>query len=56
MLLVYTEPSNQFYTKGDIYEVLQRWDDEIIIMDNNGYLRRSNIKYFITIEELYKRK
>ena len=52
MLLVYTEPSNQYFTQGDTYEIVQRWNDEITVIDNNGCLKKSNIKYFITIEEL----
>ena len=52
MLLVYTEPSNQYFTQGETYEIVQRWNDEITVVDNNGYLKKSNIKYFITIEEL----
>ena len=46
MLLVYTEPSNQHFTQGEIYEIVQRWNDEITVIDNNGYLKKSNIKYF----------
>jgi hypothetical protein len=50
VLLVYTEPSNQYFTKGGIYEIVQRWNDEITVVDDNGYLKKSNIKYFTTVE------
>jgi hypothetical protein len=55
MLLVYTEPSNQYYTQGEIYEIVQRWNDEITVVDNNGYLKKSNIKYFTTVEKVLRR-
>ena len=55
MLLVYTEPSNQYFTQGEIYEIVQRWNDEITVVDNNGYLKKSNIKYFTSIEKVLRR-
>ena len=55
MLLVYTEPSNQHFTQGEIYEIAQRWNDEIAVIDNNGYLKKSNIKYFTSVEKVLRR-
>jgi hypothetical protein len=55
MLLVYTEPSNQYFTQNEIYEVIQRWGDEITVVDNNGYLKKSNIKYFTSVEKVLRR-
>jgi hypothetical protein len=55
MLLVYTEASNQYFTQGEIYEIVQRWNDEITVVDNNGYLKKSNIKYFTTVEKVLRR-
>ena len=55
MLLVYTEPSNQHFTQGEIYEIVQRWNDEITVTDNNGCLKKSNIKYFTSVEKVLRR-
>ena len=55
MLLVYTEPSNQHFTQNEIYEVIQRQGDEITVIDNNGYLKKSNIKYFTSVEKVLRR-
>ena len=55
MLLAYTEPSNQYFTQGEIYEIVQRWNDEITVIDNNGCLKKSNIKYFTSVEKVLRR-
>ena len=56
MLLVYTEPSNQYFTQNEIYEVVQRWNDEITVIDNNGCLKKSNVTPVTFLQRVNKGK